>query len=234
MKKSPSAQKNGIYSPKAKNPNNMIIAALYSHNGGRELLESHYAAQLNEVKTFIATVDAEAHRTKISQEKTMMSKVLYNPPTLNQALKSEFAKQGWKNHKESCDYPTQYYTPGYKPRVEPKRAFRDMDFVKDRVGVEVQFGKYAFAIYNVCAKMTIFHKLNVIDVGIEIVPIRDLVDEMSTGIIYFEQFVWDLEQRGVSNIDLPVLIIGVAAKYNPENTVAEEITLRDPDADEAV
>ena len=28
---------------------------------------------------------------------------------------------------------------------------------------------------------------------------------------YFEQFVWDLEQRGVCNIDIPVLILGVAA-----------------------
>jgi hypothetical protein len=28
--------------------------------------------------------------------------------------------------------------------------------------------------------------------------------------IVFEQFVWDLEQRGVSNIDIPVMILGVA------------------------
>jgi len=27
---------------------------------------------------------------------------------------------------------------------------------------------------------------------------------------YFEQFVWDLEQRGVTDIDIPVLILGVA------------------------
>ena len=87
--------------------------------------------------------------------------------------------------------------------------FRDMDFVKNRVGVEVQFGKYAFMVYNVCTKMTIFHKLNFIDVGIEIVLVKQFADEMSTGVSYFEQFIWDLEQRGVSNIDIPVLIIGI-------------------------
>ncbi|MFZ4791101.1 MAG: BglII/BstYI family type II restriction endonuclease [Candidatus Competibacteraceae bacterium] len=86
-----------------------------------------------------------------------------------------------------------------------------MDFVKNRVGVEVQFGKYAFMVYNVCAKMTIFNKLGVIDVGIEIVPVKDFAAEMSSGVSYFEQFVWDLEQRGVCNIDIPVLILGVAA-----------------------
>ena len=26
---------------------------------------------------------------------------------------------------------------------------------------------------------------------------------------YFEQFVWDLERRGVSDIDIPVLILGI-------------------------
>jgi len=86
-----------------------------------------------------------------------------------------------------------------------------MDYVKKRVGVEVQFGKYAFMVYNVCAKMTIFHNLDVIDVGIEIVPVKDLADDMSTGVSYFEQIVWDLKNRGEADIDIPVLILGVAA-----------------------
>src|SRR5579875_3329933 len=84
-----------------------------------------------------------------------------------------------------------------------------MDFVKDLLGVEVQFGKYSFMVYNVCAKMTIFAKMGVIDCGIEIVPVKGLADEMSTGVSYFEQFVWDLEHRGVSDIDIPVLILGI-------------------------
>jgi hypothetical protein len=32
---------------------------------------------------------------------------------------------------------------------------------------------------------------------------------MSSGVSYFEQFVWDLEQRGTSNIDVPVFVLGV-------------------------
>ena len=88
-------------------------------------------------------------------------------------------------------------------------AYREMDFVRDRVGVEVQFGKYAFMVYNVCAKMTIFHNEGVIDVGVEIVPLKELASEMSTGVSYFEQLVWDLEHRGVSDIDIPVLILGI-------------------------
>jgi hypothetical protein len=84
-----------------------------------------------------------------------------------------------------------------------------MDFIKEKLGVEVQFGKYAFMVYNVCAKMTIFHNLGYIDTGVEIVPVKSFAEQMSSGVSYFEQFVWDLENRGVSNIDLPVLILGI-------------------------
>lgn len=84
-----------------------------------------------------------------------------------------------------------------------------MDFLKNRIGVEVQFGKYAFMVYNVSAKMTIFHKMDFIDVGVEIVPLKEFADDMSSGVSYFEQFVWDLEHRGVADIDIPVLILGI-------------------------
>jgi hypothetical protein len=82
-------------------------------------------------------------------------------------------------------------------------------FVKRKLGVEVQFGKYSFMVYNVAAKMTIFKNLSYIDTGVEIVPVKAMADDMSSGVSYFEQFIWDLEKRGVSNIDIPVLIIGI-------------------------
>ena len=91
------------------------------------------------------------------------------------------------------------------------KPYRDMDFVKENLGVELQFGKYAFMVYNVCAKMTIFNKLGFIDAGVEIVPIKQFARSMSTGVSYFEQFVWDLEKRGIADIDIPVIIYGIDA-----------------------
>jgi hypothetical protein len=109
------------------------------------------------------------------------------------------------------EYPTNYCVEDDCMRSEDRGAFREMDFVKGRLGVEVQFGKYAFMVYNVCAKMTIFHRLGFIDVGVEIVPVKAFADEMSSGVSYFEQFLWDLNQRGVADIDIPVLILGIDA-----------------------
>lgn len=192
----------------------MIIAGRYSFKGGREVLESKYPTELQEIEQILANVDSAAHKTKTSLEKTMSGRILYNSVALNKAVTAEFQARNWHKYRVYCDYSTGYYEPGYVPSPSTtqkrQRPFREMDFVRNGVGVEVQFGKYAFMVYNVCAKMTIFHRMGVIEAGVEIVPVKDFANEMSTGVSYFEQFVWDLEHRGVADIDIPVLILGVA------------------------
>jgi hypothetical protein len=187
----------------------VIIAGEYSFNKGNAYLTKHHSKLVKEVYEVIRQVDSSACMKKISKEKTMRGRRLFSPVALNKKFKEKFFASGWSCQKVPCQYPTQYYRPGYKPETLNKGAFREMDFLKDNLGVEVQFGKYAFMVYNVCAKMTIFKNLGFIDAGVEIVPVKRFADQMSTGVSYFEQFVWDLEHRGVSNIDIPVLIIGV-------------------------
>ncbi len=192
----------------------MRIAGVYSFNKGKEVITTQHRDLLEEVLQVIELVDAEQCKTKVSKEKTMWDKVLYSPFALNEAFKELFANRGWTNYKVIAEYSREYYVPGYTPPLRSARKreqapYRDMDFVKNKLGVEVQFGKYSFMVYNVCAKMTIFAKMGVINCGIEIVPVKGFAEEMSTGVSYFEQFVWDLEHRGVSDIDIPVLILGI-------------------------
>jgi hypothetical protein len=141
----------------------------------------------------------------------MMDLMLFSPKVINAAFKAQFAARNWACVRVPCAYSTNYYVEGYEARRMNPGAFREMDFVKGKLGIEVQFGKYAFMVYNVCAKTTIFNKLGHIDHGIEIVPVKAFAEEMSSGVSYFEQFVWDLENRGVSDIDIPVLVLGVDA-----------------------
>jgi hypothetical protein len=186
------------------------IAGVYSFNHGKEEVTKLYPDLLTEVNESIKSIDASQHKTKVSEEKTMRGQMLFSPASLNLAFKAAFARyDGWHSVRVSCDYPLGYYSAGYEARKLNRGAFREMDFVKNRLGIEIQFGKYSFMVYNVCAKMTIFHNLGHIDHGIEIVPVKSFADEMSSGVSYFEQFVWDLEARGVANIDIPVLILGI-------------------------
>jgi hypothetical protein len=187
----------------------MIIAGRYSFNHGAEKVNERYPKLLAEIELVIGKVKAAKLKTKVSKEKTMPGTMLFDPRALNREFKEQFATLGWKSVRVMCDYSTEFYVSDAPARKPAKGAFREMDFIKEKLGVEVQFGKYAFMVYNVCAKMTIFHNLGYIDTGVEIVPVKSFVEDMSSGVSYFEQFVWDLEHRGVANIDIPVLILGI-------------------------
>lgn len=187
----------------------MRIGGIYSFNNGREIIEANYAAEFREIRAIIEAVSGPPHKAMGVTEKIMSGKMLCKPGSLNRAFSREFKARNWGKYKVLCDYPKEFYTSDYNPSTSLHGAYREIDFVRNRVGVEVQFGKYAFMVYNVCAKMTIFHNEGVIDVGVDIVPLKELANEMSTGVSYFEQFVWDLEHRGVADIDIPVLILGI-------------------------
>lgn len=192
----------------------MKIVAQYDFNGGKSAVFSKYADEFEEISQAISTIDANLYKTKESTEKTMFGRMLYSPVELNQAFKRELGQKGWHSYKVQCEYNFGEYLEGYTaPKKTNSKPFRDMDFIKHnkKLGIEVQFGKYAFMVYNVCAKMTIFNKMGIIDTGIEIVPVKSLAEHMSTGVSYFEQFAWDLSHRGVSDIDIPVLILGIDA-----------------------
>jgi len=187
----------------------MEIIAEFSFKGGKEFLEKTHVNELKEIREVISLVDALACRTKKSREKTMKGKMLYSPIDLNKRFFELFEEKGWNSVRIGVE--TVIPETG-----EKHKGFREMDEVKNKVGVEVQFGKYAFMVYNVAAKMTIFSNQGIIDSGVEIVPMLSLASEMSTGVSYFEQMKTDLEMRGESNIDIPVLILGIDVMKRPK------------------
>src|SRR5690242_13643080 len=181
----------------------MHIAATYSFNKGEEFIAQKHRPELDEVLQIIEEIDAES--CKISRRK----RLLYSPSAFNKAFEQLFFRKGWLRHELMASYSKKDYVPGYVPDTPNKPVLRDIAHVKNKLGVEYQFSDYRDMVYDVNAKMTIFAKMDVIDCGIEIVPVKDLADEMSTGVSYFEQIVWDLDHRGISDIDIPVLIIGI-------------------------
>jgi len=186
----------------------MYIIAKYSHKDGDDFILRNHPQELDEIKQVIAQVDATRFKTKRSREKTMPGRMLYSPIKLNMEFKRRFEALGWKRVRMDIETAV--------PEIERvHKGYREMDLVKNRLGLEVQFGKYAFMVYNILAKMTIFAKQGIIDSGVEVVSMLDLASEMSTGVSYFEQVKGDLEYRGESNIDIPILILGVDAVKRP-------------------
>jgi hypothetical protein len=181
----------------------MEVVATYSHANGKAYIESNHQQELRDIYEVIKQVDATKFKTKISKEKTMVGKALYAPKKMNLEFKRLLSRRGWETVR--INVKTQVPEIGAE-----HKGYREIDGVKNKVGLEVQFGKYAFMIYNVSAKMTIFHKQGIIDCGVEVVPMRNMSGgDMSTGVSSFEQMKTDLEYRGVADIDIPVFVIGV-------------------------
>jgi hypothetical protein len=94
--------------------------------------------------------------------------------------------------------------------LKPIFSYNQTDFVKDRVAVEVQFGKYSFVAYDLFVKHIAFFVGDVIDVGIEILPMKELQEEMSSGVAYYEGELYNLIREGRGVPAVPLILIGIA------------------------
>jgi hypothetical protein len=91
----------------------------------------------------------------------------------------------------------------------PISSFNQTDFVKGRIAIEVQFGKYSFVAFDLFVKHMAFYVGDVIDVGVEILPMKELSDEMSSGVAYYERELYNVMRQGRGVPAVPLVIVGV-------------------------
>ena len=178
----------------------MRIVEKYSHLNGLEFLIVHKLKLWDEVQHVINDIDGEACRTKVSKEKRMKGRLLYSPIALNQAFKQRLEARKWSEGRVSYWVtkderlirqtltmpPEQQKQEIEKNGMKPIFSYNQTDFVKDRVAIEVQFGKYPFVAYDLFVKHLAFYIGDKIDVGIEILPMKSLQTQMSSGVAYYE------------------------------------------------
>jgi len=177
----------------------MDVVYTYSHLGGEEILIVRHPELNQQINKVIAGIEG-LRRTKISREKTMKGKKLYAPKEINSLFKKRFGKLGWRELRDYYDIEI----PDYPHRIT--RAYKQCDFFKEPVLVEVQFGKYAFMFYDL-AKFQYFYNRGLIRLGVEIVPCHFLQRQMSSGVSYGEQLIYDLERLSKNFPSVPVKII---------------------------
>ena len=202
----------------------MRIVETYSHLNGLEYLLVHKPKLWREIKDVISAVDANKFKTKISKEKTMKGRLLYSPVEINKAVNEEFDKRKWRESRTSywvtSDAKLIRKTMNADPatqkseiesaNLEPIYSYNQTDFVKERIAVEVQFGKYAFVAYDLFVKHMAFFVGDVIDLGIEILPMKELQKEMSSGPAYYEGELYNLIRQGRGIPAVPLVVVGVA------------------------
>ncbi len=91
----------------------------------------------------------------------------------------------------------------------PIYSYNQTDFVKDRVAIEVQFGKYSFVAYDLFVKHLAFYIGDHIDVGIEILPMKSLQSKMSSGPAHYEGELYNVVRQGRGVPAVPLVIVGI-------------------------
>lgn len=202
----------------------MRIVETYSHLNGLEFLLVHKPHIWQEIQDVIANVDADVLKTKVSKEKTMAGKLLYAPKEMNSAISDGLKNVGWSESRTSY-----WVTKDAKlirrtmnlPAAEQKEeieaageapifSYNQTDFVKERIAVEVQFGKYSFVAFDLFVKHMAFFVGDVIDLGIEVLPMKELQAEMSSGPGYYEGELYNLIRQGRGIPAVPLVLVGIA------------------------
>lgn len=202
----------------------MKIVEMYSHQNGHEHILVHQPKIWEQIEAVVAGVGAASCRTKKSKEKTMLGKLLYSPVEMNRCFSQALKKLEWYESRTSywvtanqelirktLDLPQDEQRKEILEAGEtPIFSYNQTDFVKDRIAIEVQFGKYSFVAYDLFVKHMAFYVGDVIDVGVEILPMKELQVGMSSGVAYYEGELYNLIRQGRGVPAVPLVIIGIA------------------------
>lgn len=202
----------------------MQIVQRYSHQNGFEYLMYHRPDLWAQIEASIGAVDAESCRTKESLESRKAGQMLLSPKALNQRFSEEFEQRGWKaevtrnwlsEHLE--DIKRIARLPPVEQRAyldslgrEKLETYNQTDFVKDRVAVEMQLGKYAFVAHDMFVKHMSFFLNDAIDVAVEVVPMKSMERQMSSGVPYYERDLFNLVRQGRGVPAVPIILVGIA------------------------
>lgn len=202
----------------------MRIVERYSHLNGYEFLLVHHKSTWKEIERVVAGVDAEACRVKQSKEKTKVGRMLFSPIEMNKDFKTRLSDLDWHESRTSYWVTADQelirktvHMPADQQREEilaagklPLMTYNQTDFVKNRIAVEVQFGKYSFVAFDLFVKHMAFYIGDVIDVGVEVLPMKELSDEMSSGVAYYERELYNVIRQGRGVPAVPLVLIGIA------------------------
>jgi len=195
----------------------------HSHLNGWEWLQVRRPGLWEEIVRIVTGIDASNYKTKVGKEASRAGRMLYSPTELNKRLAQDFTAAGWEESRTSYWVTDDFElirrslaldAAEQKALIEKegRRAIlshNQTDFVKERVALEIQFGKYSFIAYDLFVKHMAFYVGDKIDLGLEILPTKLMQAEMSSGPGYYESALYDMARQGRGVPAVPLIIIGV-------------------------
>lgn len=203
----------------------MKIAKYYSHLNGYEWIQYHKPHLWKEIEEVIKNINASKCKTKIGREKTNKGMKLYSPSDLNKEFNKQFISKGWHRQNRidfycsddpeinkkllEMNFAEQKDFAKNNPNINLVPSYNSKDFDKEKVAIEVQMGKYAFVQFDIFIKHSSDYMKGNIDVGVEIIPMKSMEKEMSSGPPYFEKHLHEIQRQGRIFPPVPLILIGI-------------------------
>ena len=208
----------------------MKVVYEHSHLNGKEHLLVHFPVELQEIYDVISNVDGDVW--KHSSEKAKNARAqrsgkpyaeVYDQKNINKQFMDLFREHGWNRR-----YYSYFATPNEQIAREimnlppeqakeiiqanqliPYKRSNETDFMKNKIAIEVQFGKYSFVAYDFFVKHMAFFTSGDINVGVEIIPTDKMLKEMDSGPANYEGEIFNLYRQGRSTPAVPLWVLGI-------------------------
>jgi hypothetical protein len=199
----------------------MQVVASYSHLGGKEFLQVRRGQIWDEIaSSVVESVDPAS-----CSQKSRRGDTKYRARLLNESMSAGFVGHGWDKHSR-LKFSVTSNERVLRSIVElPQReqqktiddaelrridSYYESDFTKDRTAVEVQFGPIDSISHDIFVKHPFQFLSGMIDVGVEIVPMKELQASMSASEGYYEVSLFNILRHGRNVPAVPLVLIGVA------------------------
>lgn len=179
----------------------MFIQSVLSHLGGWSKLEATKPTEFQELITTIDRLDLSESST---QRKLHSGHLSFSPVALHKQFMEVTKGHGWE---------TKRLTFG-------KTNYSEIDVIKDKVGIEFAFGKFAFVESDLFVKFPIFVRARQIDIGVVLIPTKSLANKLNSGIGYYEMIETRMLEAAPGNLRYPFALIGISDQPT-KHTVTE-------------
>lgn len=185
----------------------MYITSVLSNLGAWEKFQVEFQAEYQEVTDIISHITPQ--KTKQSMERLMRNSLLYSIANIYDDMERGFNSLGWEKTR-------------FKYGKKTPKHFVEISAVKKSIGVDITFGKYAFAESDIFVKYPMFINIKELKIAVLILPVRSFATSMSPGVGYFEQVSDRMNEIAPLVPKYPFAIIGISDE--PADLSIKELT----------
>ncbi len=174
--------------------------SIVDFNNAAELIPNTYGNEWEEIRQVLTGMPLHL---KASDQAGLQGNPIFDPVGTNSYIKQNLVNRGWL---PNLPIPSEYDFMG-----------TDVDFVKNRTLIEVQFSNYPFLLNNIVRSELFFQgniQFNNSTIGAVIIITKGHMFPASNSTLYYEQAAKQLSALSQNKVfDIPIRLVGLLEEY---------------------